>query len=249
PYWVSYVEQIAIAGGVPKIIETTEENEFKASVYDFDLALTKKTKAIIINSPNNPTGSVYSESELSQIADFAVKNNLYVISDEVYEHFIYGDEKQVSIASFNEEIKKRTIIVGAGSKTYSMPGWRLGFLASEPKLAKAFGNIASHLTGCLSSITDAAGVAAFDGELDSVVAMKEEFASRREFLLNRIEEIEGVSCKPPKGAFYAFINIEHFIKNGAFETSSEFCDALLDEGEIALTPGDAFGQDGFIRFS
>lgn len=249
PYWVSYVEQVSIAGGKSVIIDTTENGGFKASVADFEKALTAKTKAIIINSPNNPTGSVYSKYELQAIADFAVKNDLYVISDEVYEHFNYSDEPVVSIASLGEEIKDRTIIVGAGSKTYSMPGWRLGFLASNSALAKAFGNIASHLTGCLSSITDMAGVEAFSGDLEEVHKMKAEFVKRREYLLNRIDEISGLSIYPPKGAFYAFINIQHFIDNNKFKTSSEFCDKLLDEEKIALTPGDAFGADGFIRFS
>jgi len=249
PYWVSYTEQIAIAGGKSVIIDITEASGFKATVADFEKVLTPKTKAIIINSPNNPTGAVYNKSELQAIADFAVKNNLYVISDEVYEHFNYTDDPTVSIASLGEKIKDHTIIIGAGSKTYSMPGWRLGFLASNSTLAKAFGNIASHLTGCLSSITDAAGAASFNCDLTDVNKMKKEFIKRREYLLKRIEAIDGLSIYPPKGAFYAFINIKHFMDNKAFKNSSEFCDKLLSEGLISLTPGDAFGADGFVRFS
>lgn len=252
PYWVSYPEMVKLADGKPIILETTEENDFKFSPEDLKSVMTDKTVALVLCSPSNPTGSVYSKDELQKIADFAVENKLIIISDEVYEHLIY-DGETVSIASLGEEIKNQTITVNAMSKTYAMTGWRIGYTASPSNLAKAMSNIQSHATSNPNSIAQAASVAALDGGLESVYKMKEEFLKRRNYMYERINAINGISCRMPKGAFYIMMNISKIkgktIDGVKINTSDDFCTLLLEKKLVALVPGSGFGADDFVRWS
>lgn len=252
PYWVSYPEMVKLADGVPVVVNTSEENDFKATVEDFKKALTPKTKAIILNSPSNPTGMVYSEAELRKIADFAVENNLYVISDEVYEHLIY-EGKHISIASLSEDIKERTVTINGVSKTYAMTGWRIGFAAANEKIAKAMASIQSHGASNPNSIAQAAAVAALSGGLSDVRKMCVEFKKRRDFLVDAINKIDGVSCRKPQGAFYIMMNIDGIIGksyNGQkIESADDFAKLFLDAEKVAIVPGTGFGALGYVRWS
>ncbi|MCR4693345.1 MAG: pyridoxal phosphate-dependent aminotransferase [Firmicutes bacterium] len=252
PYWVSYPEMVKLADGVPVVVNISEENDFKATVEDFKKALTPKTKAIILNSPSNPTGMVYSEAELRKIADFAVENNLYVISDEVYEHLIY-EGKHISIASLSEDIKERTVTINGVSKTYAMTGWRIGFAAANEKIAKAMASIQSHGASNPNSIAQAAAVAALSGGLSDVRKMCVEFKKRRDFLVDAINKIDGVSCRKPQGAFYIMMNIDGIIGksyNGQkIESADDFAKLFLDAEKVAIVPGTGFGAPGYVRWS
>ena len=252
PYWVSYPEMVKLADGVPVAVETAEENDFKASVQDLERALTPKTKAIVLNSPSNPTGMVYTEAELREIADFAVKNDLYVISDEVYEHLIY-EGKHISIASLGEEIKKRTVTINGVSKTYAMTGWRIGYAAAEEEIAKAMASIQSHGASNPNSIAQAAAVAALSGGLSEVENMRVEFEKRRVLLTDAINGIEGVSCRKPQGAFYVMMNIESIIgkafEGQKIENADDFARLFLEEEKVAIVPGTGFGAPGYVRWS
>lgn len=252
PYWVSYPQMVLLADGKPVILQTTEEKDFKFTPEDLKTVMTPKTKAIILCSPSNPTGSVYSVDELKAIADFCVENNLIVIADEVYEHLVYEGET-VSIASLNDDIKKQTITVNACSKTYAMTGWRIGYTASEAHLAKAMSNVQSHATSNPNSIAQAAACAALNGPLDSVMEMKAEFLKRRNYMYERINAIDGLSCRMPKGAFYIMMNISKVkgrkIYGQTINTSDDFCNLLLEKELVALVPGSGFGADDFIRWS
>lgn len=253
PFWVSYPEMVRIAGGVPKFIETTEETHFKFSAEDFEAAITPKTKAIVLNSPSNPTGMVYSEEELKSIADVAVKHNIFVVSDEIYEKLVYGSARHVSIASFGEDIKKLTIIINGVSKSYAMTGWRIGYTASAPEIAKIISNVQSHASSNPCSISQAAALAAISGPQEMVEAMRQEFKVRRDYMVERINKIPGVSCINPDGAFYVFMSIKDLlgkeIKGKVINNADEFCEWLLECSKVALVPGTGFGADGYVRWS
>jgi len=252
PYWVSYPEMVKLADGVPVSVATKEENDFKASAEDFKKALTPKTKAIVINSPSNPTGMVYTEAELREIAKIAVENDLYVISDEVYEHLIYSG-KHISIASFGEDIKERTITINGVSKTYAMTGWRIGYAAANAKIAKAMASIQSHGASNPNSIAQAAAVAALCGGLSEVERMRAEFVKRRDFLVDAINGISGVSCKKPQGAFYIMMNIDGVIgkkfQGQRIENADSFAKLLLEAEKMAIVPGTGFGAPNYVRWS
>ncbi len=253
PFWVSYPEMVRIAGGVPKFIETTEETHFKFSAEDFEASITPKTKAIVLNSPSNPTGMVYSEEELKSIADVAVKHNIFVVSDEIYEKLVYGSARHVSIASFGEDIKKLTIIINGVSKSYAMTGWRIGYTASAPEIAKIISNVQSHASSNPCSISQAAALAAISGPQEMVEAMRQEFKVRRDYMVERINKIPGVSCINPDGAFYVFMSIKDLlgkeIKGKVINNADEFCEWLLECSKVALVPGTGFGADGYVRWS
>ncbi len=240
PYWVSYVEQIKLAGGKVAFADT-ENLKIKAGLIADKI--TDRTKMIILNSPSNPSGMMASKAEIKKIADLAATSKVYVVSDEVYEKFVYSDEEQVSIASFGEEIKKLTIIANAASKTYSMTGWRIGFSASEAEIAKAMGNLQSHTTSNPCSIAQKAALAAYTGPQDDVQKMLSEFRKRREVMVKGLNEI-GLECKAPDGAFYAFPSI----KSTGLK-SLDFCGQILDNEKVACIPGVAFGMDDNIRLS
>lgn len=252
PYWVSYPELIKIAGGKPVYIKTIEENEFKFSVEDLEKVKTSNTKAIILNSPSNPTGSIYNRKELEEIAEWAVKNNIFVISDEIYEKLVYESE-HVSIASLNEDIKKLSIVINGMSKAYAMTGWRIGFLAANKDIAKVISNIQSHTTSNPCSISQYASVAGLIGNQNEVEEMKEQFKKRRDYMADTINSISGLSCKKPKGAFYIMVNIKELkgkvIKGVKINSSLDLARVLLDEGKVAVIPGIGFGDDDYFRLS
>lgn len=252
PYWVSYPELIKIAGGKPIFIHTKEENDFKFTVADLEKARTNKTKAIILNSPSNPTGSIYYKEELEKIAKWAVDNNIFVISDEIYEKLIY-DGEHVSIASINDDIKDLTIVINGMSKAYAMPGWRIGYLAAHKEIANIISNIQSHTTSNPCSISQYASVAGLTGDQNIVYEMKKEFEKRRNYMVEMINSIKGLSCKKPKGAFYIMVNISQLkgttIKGRNINSSLDFAKVLLEEGKVAVVPGIGFGDDNYIRLS
>ena len=252
PYWVSYPEMVKLADGIPVSVKTSESNDFKATAKDFEKYLTPKTKAIVLNSPSNPTGMVYTEKEIREIADFAVKNNLYVISDEVYEHLIYEGE-HISIASLNDEIKSRTITINGVSKTYAMTGWRIGFAAANDEIAKAMSGIQSHGASNPNSIAQAAAVAALSGGLSDVAKMREEFRKRRDFFVDAINETEGVFCLKPHGAFYIMMNIDGILGKAyggeAIKNADDFARLLLEAEKVAVVPGTGFDAPNYVRWS
>lgn len=252
PFWVSYPEMVKIADGVPVILYTTEEDGFKVSIEALKKAITDKTKAIIINSPSNPTGMVYTEAELREIADLAVEKNVYIISDEIYEHLIY-EGKHVSIASFNEKIKDLTIVINGVSKTYAMTGWRIGFAAANSKIAKVMANIQSHAASNPNSIAQSATIAALEGGLDEVEIMKKHFVERRNFMIDEINSIDGVSAVMPNGAFYIMMNMSGLIGREMYGTkitsSDDFAELFLKVAKVAVVPCTGFGAPEYVRWS
>ena len=252
PFWVSYPEMVKLADGVPVVVTATEETDFKVTVPALQEALTEKTRAVVINSPSNPTGMVYTEDELRAIADFVVENDIYVISDEIYEHLIY-EGKHVSIASLGEEIKKRTIIINGVSKTNAMTGWRIGFAAAAPEIAKVMANVQSHASSNPNSIAQAATVAALSGGKEEIEVMRKAFSERRDYMVERINAIPGVSCKKPSGAFYVLMNISALkgktLGGKLIESSDVFAQAFLDVAKVAVVPCSGFGADDFVRWS
>lgn len=212
PFWLSYPQMVKLSDGVPVIAYTKKENNFKITIEELDEVITGRTKALIINSPSNPTGVVYSEEELRAIADFAVKHDLYVVSDEIYEKLIYDGTKHISIASFNEEIYKRTIVINGVSKSYSMTGWRIGYLAAPEDVAKAISNMQSHATSNPNSIAQKATLAALTGSQACVEEMRKEFEIRRNYMVERLSQISFFSIIEPKGAFYVVIDLSNIRK-------------------------------------
>ena len=253
PFWVSYPEMIKYNDGIPVVLYTTEEDGFKFNAKQLEDAITPKTKALVLNSPSNPTGMVYSEAELRQIADVCMKHNLYIISDEIYEHLVYGDAKHVSVASFSEEIKDRAIIINGLSKTYAMTGWRIGFTASNAKIAKLMANVQSHTTSNPNSIAQEAAVAALNGPTDELKTMISQFDMRRKYMVERINSIEGVSCREPMGAFYVMMNIEKLIgktiKGKLIESADDFSEVFLENQLVAVVPGTGFEAPHHVRWS
>ena len=252
PYWVSYTEMVKLADGVPKLVHASEEQQFKITPEQLEEAITAKTKAVIINSPSNPTGMIYSPEELKTLAEIAVKHDLVIIADEIYEKLVY-DGKHVSIASFSEEIKDHTITINGVSKTYAMTGWRIGYAAANDKIAKIMANVQSHASSNPNSIAQAATIAALEGPTEDIDIMRDTFAKRREYMVDRINKIDGVSCIMPQGAFYIMMNIKELfgkeIRGKVINSSDEFAEHLLQEEKVALVPGAGFGAEGYVRWS
>lgn len=249
PYWVSYPDQVLLNDAQPVIVETYEENDFMLSQEALKEKITPRTKAIILNSPSNPTGFIYTEKALQEIAEVALKHNLYIISDEIYEKLIYDGEKHISIASLSEEIKNRTIVVNGLSKSHAMTGWRIGYAAGPVDIIKAMTKIQSQSTSNPTSIAQKAAVAALRGPQDCVERMRQEFEKRRNYLVAELNKIEGISCKMPKGAFYAFPNIKKILGKKGINSSMDLSIYLLEKALVALVPGSAFGAEGYIRIS
>ncbi|WP_352417823.1 pyridoxal phosphate-dependent aminotransferase [Proteiniborus sp.] len=253
PYWVSYPEFVKLSDGVPVPVETREENDFKFDLNDLENALTHKTKAIILNSPSNPTGTAYSYEELKNIAEWAVKNKIFVISDEIYEKLIYDGHTHISIASFGEDIKKLTILVNGMSKAYAMTGWRIGYTAADEEIVKIMTNVQSHTTSNPCSISQYASVAGLTGDQSVIEDMKKEFVKRRDYMVDKINSIKGLSCRKPIGAFYVMANISNLkgstINGKTINTSLDLANLLLEVAKVAVVPGSAFGADDFIRLS
>lgn len=252
PFWVSYVELIKMAEGIPVIVDALEKNDFQVKIEDIAKALTPKTKAIIINSPSNPTGAVYTEELLRDVASLALENNFIIIADEIYEKLVYG-RKHFSIASISPEVKDLTITINGISKAYAMTGWRIGYSASNKSIAKIISNIQSHATSNPNTLAQYASIVALEGPQDDINAMKVAFEERRNILVEEINKIENLSCRKPDGAFYVMVNITKLFGkayNGKILNNSvDIADFLLDQGKIAVVPGAAFGVDDFIRMS
>ncbi|MFA3782148.1 pyridoxal phosphate-dependent aminotransferase [Melioribacteraceae bacterium 4301-Me] len=253
PYWVSYPEMVTLAHGQSVIIPTTEETGFKIKPSQLKKAISPYTKILILCNPSNPTGSCYTRKELEEIADIVLQNKFYVISDEIYEKLIYDNFELVSFPSLGEEIKKRTILVNGLSKSYAMTGWRIGYAAGPEEVIAAMNKLQSHSTSNASSISQAAGVEAFNGPQDYVNNLKNEFQARRDYLYNELTAMDGITCYKPQGAFYLFPNISTFFNkrvNGIrIENSVDFAMYLLREAKVATVPGSAFGAEGYIRLS
>lgn len=253
PYWVSYPELVKLSDGNPVIIKTHEENKFKFDIEELNKVVNEKTKAIIITSPNNPTGTVYSKEDLVEIAEFAKKHDLIIISDEIYEKLIYGEEKHISIASLSEDAYNRTIVINGVSKSYSMTGWRIGYAAGNEKIIKLMTNIQSHTTSNPNSIAQYASVEALNGEQNDINKMKNAFKARRDYMVEKINSIEKLSCFKPAGAFYVMVNISEVFgvecDGKTIKDSITFSDILLEKEKVAVIPGIAFGNDNYIRLS
>lgn len=253
PYWVSYPQMVNLLDGKSVIVDADEANHFKVSAAQIEAVITSNSKVLILNSPSNPTGMIYTREELEAIAEVAVRHDLYVISDEIYDKLIY-DGVHVSIATLGDEIFKRTIVVNGVSKSYSMTGWRIGYTASSLALAKAMGSMQSHVTSNPTSNSQWAALAALEGPQDFLVEWKTEFQARRDRMVSLLNAIPGFGCLQPGGAFYAFPNVSGcFGKTSPggilIENSIDFCSALLEEALVALVPGEGFGAPGFSRLS
>ena len=253
PYWVTYEEAIRMAGGVPVIIQTPETNGFKITPLQLKVAITGKTKLFIINNPCNPTGTLYNEDEIRALAEICAKSDLYILSDEIYYQLVYGGKKFTSFATLGDDIKERTILVNGVSKTYAMTGWRIGYTASNTQLAKIMGNYLSHSTSSPSTISQIAAVEALKGSQESVIAMRDVFEQRRDFVVDRINSIDGLSCIKPDGAFYVMLNIEKQIGKTLggkqINNSDDFSLALLESNLVAAVSCTGFGCDNFLRIT
>ena len=244
PYWVSYPDMVRLAGAEPVIVQTTERNGWKMRASDFENAMTPRTKMVILNSPGNPTGSVYTREELEGIVEVAAEEDIYILSDEIYEKLVYDDTKHVSIASLSPEAYGLTITVNGFSKAYAMTGWRLGYMAAPEAVAKAVDNIQSHSTSNPCSFAQKGAVAALKGDQQTLADMRDEFSMRRDYMFDRITKIPNITAVKPQGAFYILVNISQLGLS-----SQNFADRLLSKANVAVVPGAAFGDDRTVRLS
>ncbi len=245
PYWVSYEEMVKLVDG--KCVFVPAKKDFKIDVATLKKYITPKTKALILNSPSNPTGAVYDKTELMAIAKLCVKKNIYVLSDEIYEKLIY-EKEHVSIAAFGEDIKQLSIVINGVSKTYSMTGWRIGYCAGPKDIIQAASSLQDHTTSSPNSMAQKAAVVALTGQVRSVETMKREFKKRRNYMMKRLHTIRGISAQKPDGAFYIFVDVSKLYTNEV-SNSSVFCEKLLSDFQVAVVPGKAFGADRCIRLS
>jgi len=244
PYWLSYPEMVRIVGGEPVFIQTREENSWKITPEDFENAMTPRTKMIILNSPGNPTGSIYTREELKALSEVAAEEDIYILSDEIYEKLTYDGAEHVSVASISPEAYDLTITINGFSKAYAMTGWRLGYLAAPEPIARAIDSMQSHMTSNPCSFAQYGALAALTGDQQCVADMREEFDIRRQYMFERLTQIQGVSAVRPQGAFYVLANI-----SALGLKSQNFADRLLSKSSVAVVPGVAFGDDRTIRLS
>ena len=253
PYWVSYIELIRMVGGVPVVVEATEAEHFKITPEKLAAAITPKTKCMILNNPSNPTGMMYSRKELEEIAKVCVEKDIYVISDEIYYRLAYDNEEFVSFAALGEDVKARTLLVNGVSKSYAMPGWRIGYVAAPANIAKVIGNYLGHCTGNPCTISQKASAVALSASQESVDQMKAAFEERRNYMVERMNQIEGVSCIKPEGAFYVMMNISKLVGKELFghviKDADDFGNLFLKYGKVAVVPGTGFGAPDFVRWS
>ena len=255
PYWVSYTEQIKFAQAVPIFINTYQEDAFKLSATQVEEKISSKTKLLILNSPNNPTGAVYEVEELKKIAQLLVKYDIYCIGDEIYEKLIYDEAEHFTIASLSNEVKAKTIIINGVSKSYAMTGWRIGYAAGPEDIISGMGKIQGHSTSNPNSIAQKASVEALNGRQETIEEMRREFDQRRKYMVEKLNQIKGVSCLKPSGAFYAFPNVSKILEKGVkyngkrIINSFDLADFILKEAEVALIPGSAFEAEGYLRLS
>ncbi len=252
PYWLTYPELVKMADGVPVFVEASEDNNFKVTPEQIEAVITGKTKALILNSPSNPCGCVYGADALQKIGELAVKHNFFIVSDEIYDELNYG-EPITSVANVSEEVRNRTIIVNGMSKAYAMTGWRIGYTLSTPEIAKIMGSFQSHATSNPCSIAQYASVAALNGDGTDVSQMVEAFKKRSRLIYKLVNNINGLSCKLPEGAFYVFVSIKDVlgksINGEVIDGSVKFAELLLKSENVAVVPGAAFGSDSHIRLS
>ncbi len=244
PYWLSYPEMVRIAGGEPIIVQTSEENGWKMTADEFQDAMSPRTKMVILNSPGNPTGAVYTKEELEELGEVALSEDILILSDEIYEKLTYDDVKHVSIASLSKELYNLTITVNGFSKAYAMTGWRLGYLGAPEHIAKAIDAIQSHSTSGCTSFAQKGALAALTGDQSPLEDMRSEFDIRRQYMVDRLSKIPKVTLVVPQGAFYVLANISGFGLN-----STNFADKLLSKHHVAIVPGIAFGNDATVRLS
>ncbi len=253
PYWVSYLEQIKLCGARPVLVKTTLENGFKLTPDQLRGAITPRSRLLVLNSPSNPTGAVYSRRELEGLADVILTSGIGVISDEIYEKLVYDGEEHVSIASLDPKLKKRTVVINGVSKAYAMTGWRIGYAAAPLRVTKAMTDLQSHSTSNPTSIAQAAAVSALAGDQEALQEMLRKFAERREYILERLTAIDGVQCSRPGGAFYVFPHVGAFwgkqYRGTEMKSGTDLARLLLEERQVALIPGIAFGDDDYIRLS
>lgn len=253
PYWVSYIELIQMMGGVPVVVTATEEEHFKLTAEKLAAAITPKTKALILNNPSNPTGMMYGREELQAIAGLCVKNEIYVVDDEIYYGLVYDGREFVSLASLGEEIQDLTVLVNGVSKSYAMTGWRIGYACANDRIAKIMANYVSHSTGSPCAISQKASVEALTGSQAKIETMRQAFEERRNAMVEGMNAIPGVSCLKPEGAFYVMMNLKdilgrtlHGVK---IESAEDFAALFLKKGLVAVVPGTSFGAPGFVRWS
>ncbi|MDQ0197541.1 aspartate aminotransferase [Neobacillus ginsengisoli] len=249
PYWVSYPEQVKLAGGVPVYIEGLESNQFKITPEQLIKSITKKTKAVIINSPSNPTGVLYSAEELTELGKICLEENILIVSDEIYEKLVYGDHKHISIAQLSPELKEQTIIINGVSKSHSMTGWRIGYAAGNKEIIEAMTNLASHSTSNPTTTAQYATIAAYNGTQEPVEEMRQAFEKRLEIIYDKLVSIPGFSCVKPQGAFYLYPNVKKAADLTGYNNVDDFVEALLVEAKVAVIPGSGFGTPDNIRLS
>jgi aspartate aminotransferase len=255
PCWVSYTEQIKFAQAVPIFINTYQEDAFKLSAAQVEEKISLKTKLLILNSPNNPTGAVYEVEELKKIAQLLVKYDIYCICDEIYEKLIYDEAEHFTIASLSNEVKAKTIIINGVSKSYAMTGWRIGYAAGPEDIISGMGKIQEHSTSNPNSIAQKASVEALNGRQETIEEMRREFDERRKYMVEKLNKIKEVSCLKPSGAFYAFPNVSKILEKGVkyngkrIINSFDLADFILNKVEVALIPGSAFEAEGYLRLS
>lgn len=249
PYWVSYPEQIKLAGGNPVVVSAQEDNHFKLTPEQLEQSITDRTKAVIINSPSNPTGMVYSKEELIALGEVCNRKDIMIVSDEIYETLIYGGVSHTSIAQLSEELKERTVIINGVSKSHAMTGWRIGYAAGSKKVIKAMTNLASHSTSNPTTVAQYAALAAYTSSQEEVMTMKEAFSQRLEKLYEWVTAIPGITCVKPQGAFYLFPNVTEAVKLTGFHSVDDWVKGILEEEKVALVPGSGFGADQNVRLS
>ncbi len=253
PYWTTYPEAIVLAGGVPVAVPCTEESGFHLTVDALEAALTPATKILLFVSPNNPTGAVCSREEMADIGRWADAHGLWVVTDEIYEHLVYGGRTTNSLPVVVPELSDRTVVINGVAKSYAMTGWRVGWLLAPPDVAEAAGNLQSHATSNVANVSQAAALAALSGDLGAAMAMREVFDRRRQTIHRMLNECNGVTCVEPEGAFYAFPSVKGLlgrkVAGQLVRTSSELCDLAIEEVKVAIVPGEAFGAPGYLRLS
>ncbi|MEU8271414.1 pyridoxal phosphate-dependent aminotransferase [Sphaerisporangium sp. NPDC049002] len=253
PYWTTYPEAIKLAGGVQVDVVTDETTGYLASVDQLEAARTERTKVLLFVSPSNPTGAVYSPQEVEAIGRWAAEHGLWVVTDEIYEHLVYGDTTFTSIATAVPELRDRVLVLNGVAKTYAMTGWRVGWLIGPKDVVKAATNLQSHATSNVSNVAQAAALAAVSGDLSAVAAMREAFDRRRQTMVRMLNDIPGVVCPEPFGAFYVYPSVKGLlgkeIRGRRPQTSAELAELILEEAEVALVPGEAFGTPGYFRLS
>ena len=253
PYWTTYPEPVKLAGGVPVFVVTDESTGYLASVEQLEAARTERTKALVFVSPNNPTGAVYPREQVRAIGQWANEHGLWVLTDEIYEHLVYGDAEFSSLPVEVPEIADRTVVVNGVAKTYAMTGWRVGWIIGPKDLIKAASNLQSHSTSNVANVSQAAALAAVSGDLVAVRKMRESFDRRRRTIVRMLNEITGVVCPEPQGAFYAYPSVRDLlgkkIRGKTPQTSAELAELILEQAEVAVVPGEAFGTPGYLRLS